>query len=41
MRALQDAWRITGDAGRRMRVLKPSPEASRVLELTGRLGLVA
>ena len=41
IRALQDAWRITGEAGRRMQVLKPGPEASRVLELTGTLSLVA
>ena len=41
MRALQDAWRITGEAGRRMQVLKPGREASRVLELTGTLSLVA
>jgi anti-anti-sigma factor len=40
MHALQDAWRITGEAGRQMQVLEPSRSAARVLELTGTLDLV-
>jgi anti-sigma B factor antagonist len=40
VRALQDAWRITGEAGRRLQILGPDDDVTRVLELTGTLDLV-
>jgi anti-anti-sigma factor len=38
--ALQDAWRITGDAGQQLQILEPGDAVTRVLELTGKLDLV-
>jgi anti-sigma B factor antagonist len=40
MRALQDAWRITSEAGQRLQILEPGDAVTRVLELTGTLDLV-